>query len=35
MVHEDWFHVRMAIEKVDQLGATIASISDNSDPFHE
>jgi hypothetical protein len=34
MIHEDWFHVRVAVEEADQLRATVASIADNSDPFH-
>src|ERR1022692_2865101 len=34
MIHEDWLHVRVAIEETDQLRATVTSIADNSDPFH-
>ena len=34
MIHQDRFHVRVATEKVNQLRAAVASISDNSDPLH-
>ena len=34
VIHEDWFHVRVAIEEVHQFRAAVASIPDNSDPLH-
>ena len=34
VIHEDWFHVRMATQEVDQLRPAVASIADNPDPFH-
>jgi hypothetical protein len=34
MVHEDRFHVSMAIQEANQLRAAIASISDDSNPLH-
>ena len=34
VIHEDRFHVRVAMQEVDQLRAAVASIPDNSDPLH-
>jgi hypothetical protein len=34
VIHEDWFHVWVAVQEVEQFRATVASIPDNSDPYH-
>jgi hypothetical protein len=34
VIHEDWHHVRVAMQEVEQFRTTVASIPDNTDSLH-